>query len=1161
MSALEIRLFGEPEFSFGGAPWRFAPPPRALPLLAYLTLHPGTPVSRTRLAALLWPDDAEDVARANLRRHLHQLQRALPPCDAGWIRVEQRSVCWNAESPSRIDVVEFERFAADASTFDRAVQLYRGEFMAPLSDEWIIAERERLRAVQLEMLCALGERAQEERRFKEASQYAWQILALDEWREDALRLDMSARYESGDRSAALAAYDRFAERLDAELGVEPMPETQALRASIEANLRLKEPVAPIDTEDAFDGSQTERRLPFVGREEELERLTSAWSRAARGFGTTVFIGGEAGIGKSRLAFELASIVRAQGGRVLAGGVSNPESEPYQPVLAALRKGIAYCVQANVADTWLSALADVLPEIRSVRGDIAPSEFLEPDRAQRRLFESLGRVFEAVGKQKPLLLVLEDIHWAGEATLELLTFLARRLGSLPLLIVATYRTGNAIESSALVSARRRLLQEHRAVGVSPGHLSESDLERLVASAGVFYGAPDELAARVAFLSGGNALFATQLLYGYAESRVLPDRTRALQTIGAAISSRFDRLEGRTRAIAQAAAIVGESFDTDLIAAIGGWPEYEVLDAFDVLIDKGMIREAGAPALEYAFSHALIAQSLYESAPERERTLRHRRIASLLERRAQGERSHQSAIARHWMLAGERARARKAHQRAAEAALAVYARADAERHARAALQLAEDERQRFACLFVLAQAQMRTANVERWRGDIDELVASARNLGGNREQYEALKMREACQMLTCDRDGQRAAIREMLELSTDEDMRTQRVQALDALGNLERLVGRLEESVTLHREALALAENGADRATISSIHRHLVQSLTRLGEIEAAAEQVRAHRALLAEPVAPAERLDLLASEVSLLLALDDEEGVREKGYEILGAAQAVGDLALEGQAHLIVAHYFRNDREAREHYEAARQLGEQLGDRLLFLTAVLNAGSTEAEFGRAERALELAGIALPIAREIDAPAQTCFALVTLSEARRLRGEADAALAYAEQAVDASRESSDKRVVASAHFARGMALFERGEVGEGIAALECAASLRRQAQGQLALAEALAHLVLKYLEIGDLDAAGERGRELLACVEGSGPRRNSPLFCCALAGVARARGDRAQAFKWSARGRTAVQERLGRIDPAGVDDYLRLPHVRELTAPDEAPRETRKVRHSS
>jgi DNA-binding SARP family transcriptional activator len=1144
VSLLEIRLFGEPVLTFEGAPWRFAPPPRTVPLLAYLALRPGTPVTRARLAALLWPDDPEEDARGKLRRHLHQLQKALPQGIA-WVDVQSGSVCWNAQSPALVDVVEFERFAAGESTYARAVDLYGDDFMGTLVDEWIITERERLRAMQLDMLYALGTCARDERRFKDAAQFASRILVLDPWREDAIRLEMSAKYELGDRSAAIAAYDRFTERLQAELGVDPMPETQALRYAIVGNARLAPPLREHGEEEP-QTAQHERRLPLAGREDELARLTSAWDRAARGFGTTVFVSGEAGIGKSRLAFELASIARAQGGRVLNGGVSDPESEPYQPVLAALRTGIACCVQADVPGPWLSALAEVLPEIHGVRAGISPSGVLEADRAQQRLFEALARMLEAISRQKPLLLVLEDLHWAGEPTLELLRFLAPRLGSLPLLIVATYRTGGS-ETPALLSLRRKLLQEHRAIGVSLTHLTHGDLAQLVADAGVFGDAPEDLVPRVALLSGGNALFATQLLYGYVESRTLPDASSALETIGSAIAARFERLEGRTRAIAQAAATAGETFASDLVASIGGWPEHEVLDAFDVLIDKGMIREAGAVRLEYAFSHALIAQALYESTTERERKLRHRRIASLLERRSDGDRSQQGAIARHWMLAGEFARARAAHQRAGEAALAVYARADAVPHARAALDLAQNDRERFESLLLLAKAQMRSADVERWRADVDGAVAVARGLNDETQLYEALKAREAYQMQTGDRDGQRVTILEMLDLASGDGMRAQRVAALDLLGNLERLIGRLEDGAALHRQALALAELGTDRATISSIHRHLVQSLSRLGDIEGVTQQVRAHRALLAQEATPAERLDLLASEVSLLLALDDEQGVREKGNEILAAAQLIGDLALQGQAHLIIAHYFRDGEDAREHYEAAGRLGEQIGERLLFLTAMLNWGSTEAEFGCADRAIELASIALPIAREIQAPAQTCFALVTLSEAHRINGDLEQALRYANEAVEIIAGSSDKRTVASAHLVLGMALLERGNSREGIAAMERAAALRREAKGQLALAEALAHLAVAYLDAHDPAAAIACGAQLLECVESSGLRRNAPLFCWALARVAQARGDRSEAFKWSARGQTAVAERLRSVDGARAAGYCRLPYVRDLSAP--------------
>ncbi len=202
----QVSLFGSLRLRYGGEPLTLAAPPKVTPLLAALLLGRDDAIGRERLAFALWPDEPGATARANLRRHLHYLSRALPDAGAAWFRADARALRWNPELPLQLDVARFEALLAHG---DRAAaaELYAGDLLADLDEEWLEVERARLRALHLENLAALLAAEASERRHAAVAQVARRLLECDPWREDALRALMAARFELGDRAAALAAYD------------------------------------------------------------------------------------------------------------------------------------------------------------------------------------------------------------------------------------------------------------------------------------------------------------------------------------------------------------------------------------------------------------------------------------------------------------------------------------------------------------------------------------------------------------------------------------------------------------------------------------------------------------------------------------------------------------------------------------------------------------------------------------------------------------------------------------------------------------------------------------------------------------------------------------------------------------------------------------------
>ena len=231
---LRVQLFGRPRLSLDGVARSAGGRPKVVPLLAYLLVHRGAPVARRTIANALWPDDGEDEARANLRRHLNYLHALLPPAAEGrpWVLAAAGALRWNPACDFSLDVDEFERLAAMPQRLADAVALYAGDLLADAEEEWLAPERARLKTLYRAALEALVASLRAARDYAPAIAAAQRLLADDPWRDDVLRTLMRLRHEAGDRAGALQEYERFARVLRDELGTEPMAETQAVYAAI-----------------------------------------------------------------------------------------------------------------------------------------------------------------------------------------------------------------------------------------------------------------------------------------------------------------------------------------------------------------------------------------------------------------------------------------------------------------------------------------------------------------------------------------------------------------------------------------------------------------------------------------------------------------------------------------------------------------------------------------------------------------------------------------------------------------------------------------------------------------------------------------------------------------------------------------------------------------
>lgn len=766
--ALEIALFGSPAFRYRGRTLRLALPRNALRLLAHLLLEREVK-SRERIAFALWPDDDEAGARANLRRHLHLVQRALPtpPAPAPWILADTTSLSWNASAPVRFDVAAFEDACGAGGDPEAAVALYRGELLAGWDDEWLQSRRERTRTLVTNALGALVSSLRCRRMPDRALVCAQRLRELDPWREDTLREVMALRYESGDRSGALAEFERFTAEVAVELGVAPMPETRALYEALVEDRGIASPrtaPAPARTPD-----EPRERWPFVGRAAERARLDDAWARVRDGAGEMIVVHGEAGVGKSRLLEEFATQIVAQAGRTMIGRTSPVESIPLQAFADALRSALPLLRAIDVAPECLGILCTLVPQLAVERPGLPEPPVLSAPQERSRLYDAVTTVLAALADVRPVLLVLEDLHWAGASTLALLEYVARRIPSSRILLVATYREEATPRTHALRDLRRRLEAERLVRPLAVGALDSEAIRDLLAR--VLDEPPQRCAAIAAELfrrSDGNAFFLHEMLRACARAGSLDvERRRWEDDVGlsrlpipenlaAWLRERIERLPAHARTVVEVAATAGRTFSLELVRDVSGIDERCILDALDRLIDERIVREQGTHG-DFGFSHALVRSAVYDALPEPVRRRRHRRVASVLEQ-LYPERRTELAIelADHYDSGEEPQRAAAYYALGASRAAAVFANHEAVGHVRRGLELSDDPALRLTLLQLAETLYGRLGERVPQRATIARLVALATALRDTDALADALHRRVELERACGDRDAEQEAL---------------------------------------------------------------------------------------------------------------------------------------------------------------------------------------------------------------------------------------------------------------------------------------------------------------------------------------------------------------------------------------------------------------------
>nr|WP_096441155.1 BTAD domain-containing putative transcriptional regulator [Mycobacterium shigaense] len=404
--------------------------------------------------------------------------------------------------------------------------------------------------------------------------------------------------------------------------------------------------------------------PFVGRGSELEQLLLAWQTTLTGGAHTVLIAGEPGVGKTRLAGEWSQRAYGQGAVVLYGRCDEDLGAPYQPFAEALRS-LVPCVGAGRlrAVRGVEALLPLVPGLADVLPDLAAPARSDPDTERYALFDAVVAALEITSAAAPVVLILDDLHWAAKPTLLLLRHLLRFGDHARVQIVGTYRNTDLDRSHPLAATLADLHRDGTADRLNLGGLDEDDVTAYVAEAGYD---DEELAHALASVTGGNPFFLIEALRHVEESGGVWDQSTLPQGVREAVSRRLSRLPAETNKALAAAAVVGSRFALELVEQV---TEQDLVDPFDEAAKAGILIEE--PSGHYRFNHALVRQSLLAELPSVRRMRLHQRIATTLEALPGADEELLAELAYHYFecaWAGNAVKAVEYSRRAADQAMA-------------------------------------------------------------------------------------------------------------------------------------------------------------------------------------------------------------------------------------------------------------------------------------------------------------------------------------------------------------------------------------------------------------------------------------------------------------------------------------------------------------
>lgn len=1095
--ALRLRLLGAFEAYRGEE--RIAPRTfrtrQALSLLKILLDERGRTVPRERLVGALWPDSDPDAGRHSLQVAVAAVRAALEPElrrgtasryvvteDRGYrlvddgVQVDVDALLRAARAGARAEREGDDHAAIDA--YRIATSLYHGDYLAEdEAAEWALPTRERIREAYLDASLRLGRLLTTSAACDEAVAVLERALTVDPLREELYQQLMHAHLAARRRSHALAVYERCRRTLRAELGVEPTAATRAIR---------EDACEERGAAQRHQGTGAELRLPFVGREQEISRLSDGWQRSAREGGVVAIVEGEAGEGKTRAVRRLANVLGAPVRTFWLAGHESEQDVPYAPLRALVSGWLDRAAGAALVPRLgqhAGTLAQLVPAIRDIWPDAPRPEDRVDDAVIAEAFTRALLLMKGPGRA---LVVLDDLHWMDDATVRWLPYALRREAS-GLLFVLTRRPsepGPASLGPVLADLQRR-----SAATVRLAPLSRDDLEQLVAPLSGPGADARAFASRLHDATAGNALFAVETLRELWQRGPLPIDLREVPiapTLRDALAARGARLPSASREALAAMAVLDAPAPAGVIAATASLSPDVSLAALETLL-RAQLARPSEDGQRYAAEHPLVARATYDaiSPPRRAELhlkaaaalqdpsvarLRHLALGGLPPERlvTEAESAGASALAAgrpaDAVVCFERARELLATlesdaasrtritERLAEGLQAVGRWTEAASRCRELLEEIDDPlvrcrlRRRIALShgdvqgdFGVALALLDAAVAELDGRDGDDVASEL----GRVEAARATVHHYRSDPATAIRHGERA----LALLSRDGDAARDVVGVLNRLGSANQQIGRLDVAERYYRDGASRARTVGDALLEATLDHSLANALVHRGR--------------------PREGRDILRG------ALETYRGRAAAKLEAVALADVglsemeVGDLRASCNA-----------------YDESIARADTLGARFTVMHSLVGVGQVLVRLGRLTRARTDLERGIALAEEIGSRRRAAHAHTFLAELALAQGDAAAAVALVARAAVIGEQVGDAHTTREGQPVLARALLALGDPAGGAAAARRALDhsvatgfVLSEGRARVALAECLAHL-------GDVAAAEAEFARAVALFRASG-----------------------------------------------------------------------------
>jgi DNA-binding SARP family transcriptional activator/tetratricopeptide (TPR) repeat protein len=933
------------------------------------------------LIAALWGEDAPSGHAQALNVVLSKLRRALGPDvieNAGEraVQLTPSATVDLDEAQPALDAAFAARDRGDwpavAEAAGRVAELADAGLLPGYEAPWLEDPRRRLEELGLQARELRGDAglAMGGAELAPAERAAQELVELAPYRESGYLLLMRVREAQGNVVEALRVHDRLRTLLRDELGVAPGPQVQAeFERMLKAERAEPEPAPPpaapaavAEPEGAHGFFATRSGAAFVGRSGELDRLRRYLERAAEGNRQLVLLEGEPGIGKTRLAMEFMEVCEAEGALALYGRCDAETLVPYQPFVEALRRYVARAPeQLNAWRAQYGAeLGRVVPELATAG---APGGLEEEERY--RLFDAVSEVLNDIARRQPVVLVLDDLHWADKPTLLMLRQMVRAAGESPLLIVATIR--DTERPAALVDMLVQLRREHYFDRIELSGLDEADATALIGEFGP-QGIPDHVNRALWEETKGNPFFLEEMVRHLGAAAPNPEGNGTAwplelpEGIREVIGRRLATLSERTSQLLTTAAVMGREFRVEVLEAVSDLDEDEIDEVIEESVGAHVIAEVPGVYGRCSFTHALIRQTLYDGLTATRRARLHLRVAEALEQlEAAAAEPPLAELAYHFALAPPARGAPKAAEyaeRAAQRAAGVLAYEEAARLYEVALEaLAKapvDPERRCRLLLACGHAQTKAGDTAESHDTFREAADTARALGSAQLLAQAALgygaagqmaggivdeplvrlLEEALEAVGDDDPALRARLvaRLAIELSFSE-ARERRAKLSSEAVELAREVGdprglgfalvarhwslwgpgNVQERLEAANDLLGLAESSGDERLAIAGHRWRMIDLLELGEIDAVDIEIDAYAEIAERRRRLSDTLYVHIYRAMRLLLAGDFDAAEAEGYAAVTLGNRVQD-PNTGNATLLQSCTLRRERGRLERLE-------------------------------------------------------------------------------------------------------------------------------------------------------------------------------------------------------------------------------------------------------